>query len=103
MHHCAVLPRWTESTTRPLTNTKTKTKTVREVGSRKHFDKQQHNDLIAPGDEPVAKNTSKNLELRTYSDAFDGGRSRGTVPLTHGEEFVNAAAVACSGEGLEHP
>ena len=34
---------------------------------------------------------------------FDGGRSRGTVPLTHGEEFFNADAVALSGEGLELP
>ena len=34
---------------------------------------------------------------------FDGGRSRGAAPLTHAEEFVNAAAVASSGEGLELP
>ena len=34
---------------------------------------------------------------------FDGGRSRSTVLLTHGEEFGNADAVALSGEGLELP
>ena len=39
---------------------------------------------------------------------FDGGRSRGTVPLTHGEEFVNAAGrtLMCfkfsSGETIGH-
>ena len=34
---------------------------------------------------------------------FDGGRSRSAALLTHGEEFVNADAVASSGEGREHP
>ena len=38
-------------------------------------------------------------------DAFldDGARARGTVPLTHGEEFFNADAVALSGESLGLP
>ena len=34
---------------------------------------------------------------------FDGGRSRGTVPMTHGEGIRNADAVALSGEGLGLP
>ena len=34
---------------------------------------------------------------------FDGGRSMHAACIAHAEEFVNADAVAFSGEGLEHP
>ena len=34
---------------------------------------------------------------------FDGGRSMHAACIAHGEEFVNADAVASSGEGLKLP